>query len=68
MKEIRRLQMKLSNADRELIKLKEKVESAMVKNSKKRLKELLSKSKSTNLYAKLGSLSKTCHSSSVQTQ
>ena len=60
--------MGLSKIDIELIKLKEKVEVSMVKDSKKRLEQLLNKVKSTNLYAKLESPSRTYHSSSAQTR
>lgn len=56
--------MKLSKTDTELIKLKEKVEIAMIKNSQKRLKDI----KSTSLCAKLRNPSRICHSSSVQIQ
>ena len=58
--------MKLSRIDKELIRLKEKVEMKATKNSNERLKKLLDNIKSTNLCAKLRSPSKTCHNSSVQ--
>ena len=58
--------MKLSRVDKELIELKRKVETLIIKDSQGRLKGLLKDLKSTNLGAKRGSSSKIYHSSSAQ--
>ena len=66
MRKRRKATVKLSRVDKELIELKEKVKTLIIKDSQERLKVLLKDLKSTNLGAKLGSPSKTYHSSSVQ--